>query len=304
MLTPYKYKKLTWIDLESPSNDEIKKIMRDYDLHPDVAEEMLSPSLKPKVELYKDFIYLILHFPAIKHTHNKQKVQEIDFVVGKNFLITTRYDTIDAIHKFSKEFEVNTILKKSSIGNHAGFLFYFLVKKLYKSLSHELEYMESNLEKIEGHIFKGKERAMVRALSEANRELIDFKKAITYHEEVLDALEIAGVQMFGKDFTYYLRTVVAEYRRVRDMLRNSREFLAELRATNDSLLTTKQNEVMKILTIMAFVTFPLSLIAGIFGMNTVSTPVIGITGDFWIVLSLMVVITATMFWYFKRKNWL
>jgi magnesium transporter len=304
MFTRYKYKKLNWIDLESPSNDEIKKIMQEHNIHPEVAEEMLSPSLKPKVELYKDFIYLILHFPTIKHTHRTQKVQEVNFVIGKNFLITTRYDTIDAIHKFSKVFEVNTILNKSLIGNHAGFLFYFLVKKLYKSLVHELEYMESNLNKIESHIFEGKERLMVSAISEASRELIDFKRAVTYHEEVLNELELAGTQLFGKDFVFYLRTVVAEYKRVMDMLRNSREFLSELRETNNSLLTTKQNEVMKVLTIMAFVTFPLSLIASIFGMNTLHNPIIGLPGDFWIVITIMITLTTIFFAFFKRKNWL
>jgi len=304
MIRTYTHKKLAWLDVESPGNDEIKKLMEEHKIHPETAEELLSPSLKPRVDLYKDYIYLILHFPTIKHTHGTQKIQEIDFIISKNTLITVRYDTIDAVHKFSKVFEVNSILKKSIIGNHAGYLFYHLIKKLYKSLVHELEYTESWLEKIESRIFSGKEKDMVVALSEVSRELIDFKKAISYHAEVLDSLQLAGSEFFDTRFATYLRMVVSEYRRIEDLLRGKQETLLELRETNNSLVSTKQNEAMKVLAIMAFVTFPLSLVASIFGMNTTYLPIVGIPGDFWIVMGIMAVMASVMFWYFKKKHWL
>ena len=70
------------------------------------------------------------------------------------------------------------------------------------------------------------------------------------------------------------------------------------------MVSTKQNEVMKGLAIMAFVTFPLSLIATIFGMNTHYLPIVGMRGDFWVIIGAMLFLTACFFWYFKRKRWL
>ena len=77
-----------------------------------------------------------------------------------------------------------------------------------------------------------------------------------------------------------------------------------LRETNNSLLTTKQNEVMKVFTIMAFVIFPLSLVAGIFGMNTAYIPIVGLPGDFWMVMGIMVVLGVLFLSFFMYKKWL
>jgi magnesium transporter len=81
------------------------------------------------------------------------------------------------------------------------------------------------------------------------------------------------------------------------------ESLHELRETNNSLLTTKQNETMKVFTILAFVTLPLSLIASIFEMNTRYTPIIGLPFDFWIIIGGMAVMSIAMFSFFKFKKW-
>ncbi|HXK39375.1 MAG TPA: magnesium transporter CorA family protein [Candidatus Paceibacterota bacterium] len=295
---------LTWIDLENPSREEVAGIAEEFALDAVVAEEILSPARKPRIELFDDYFFLILHFPALRHSHSTTTLQEIDFVVGKEFLITVRYDSVDAIDKFGRVFDVGVILKHSPEGDHAGYLFYFLVQKLYHSLGHELEYIESALESIEGRIFDGGEHAMVRELSFYGRDLADIVKAIGYHEDVLASLEVAGEKLFGSGFRFYLHRVLGEYRRIRHQLGSAQHFFSELRETNNSLLSTKQNEVMKTLTIMAFVTFPLTLIAALFGMNTVGTPILGHHADFWIIIVVMLLLSLVMFSYFKYKRWL
>jgi magnesium transporter len=98
--------------------------------------------------------------------------------------------------------------------------------------------------------------------------------------------------------------ITSEYVKVQSTLEGTREYLQEIRKTNDSLLTTKQNEIMKTLTIMAFVTFPLTVITGTFGMNTTHTPILGLHGDFWIVIGIMITMTSSFFIYFIWKKWL
>ena len=82
------------------------------------------------------------------------------------------------------------------------------------------------------------------------------------------------------------------------------EVLHELRETNNSLLTTKQGEIVKNLTIVSFITFPLALVAAIFGMNIPSTPIVHRPDGFWIVMLIMAAAALSMFAYFKRKRWL
>ncbi len=304
MITKKEHNNIIWIDLESPTKEEVHEIMDEYNIHPTVAEEMLLPSIKPKVELYEDSIYLILHFPAFKHTHKGQHNQEIDFVIGKDFIITTRYDTIDSMHTFSKIFEVHDALHTDVHRDHVGLIFLQMIKELYRSLEHELEYINDSLHEIETNVFKGKEKEMVVELSSVSRDLLNFKQAICTHKDIVALFQTLGKRLFGDDFPYQLESLQHERSKVLHSLETNVAFLSELRETNNSLLSTKQNEVMKVLTILAFITFPLSLVASVFGMNTTYTPVLGIENDFWIIVGVMMFATFLMFLYFKHKKWL
>lgn len=303
MVREYTHKHLRWIDLESPTHEEVRKIMQEFDLHPLVAEELLTPSLKPKVDRYADFIYLILHFPAFRHSHGENKNQEVDFIIGRDFLITTHYDTIDPLHKFSKVFEVSSVLDRSDIGSHAGYLFFYMVRKLYKALDHELEYLGDSLSEVETRIFAGKEREMVMELSGISRDLLNFKQAVLPHQSVLESFDAAARRFFGEDFTYHTRSITADYYRVQGLIESHMDTLGELRETNNSLLSTKQNEIMKILTIMTFITAPLALFAATLQIDTKARPVVGLDNDFWIILGIMAVAVLLFFFYFKKKGW-
>jgi magnesium transporter len=110
--------------------------------------------------------------------------------------------------------------------------------------------------------------------------------------------------MHGKVFETDFESIQAQYFALQRKANTQYETLAALRETNAAMLTTKQNEVIKTLTIMAFITFPLTLFSSMFGMNTEATPIIGHKADFWIIVSIMVAVTISFFTFFRRKKWL
>ena len=303
MLNRYEHNGLTWVDLESPTRDEIVRTTAEFSLDPLVAEELLLPSAKPRAEFAPGYLYTIMHFPALRHSH-KTKTQEIDFIVGKNFIVTVHYDTIDPLHKFSKLFEVNSILDKSALGEHAGYLFFYLVKKLYRAVEHELEYVRHELESVENHIFSGEEVAMVSAISRSSRDLLNIRQTIEPHRDMLQELEAGGVQFFGEDFRQYLRALSNEYYRVHNHLMRSAESLRELRETNDSLLSTKQNETMRILTIMSLLTFPLVLIVALLSADISGNPLRTAHNGFLIIALSVFMGALAMLSFFRYKKWL
>lgn len=310
MINTYKNGNLTWIDLDNPTQDEVRKIADQYSIDLLIADELLSPSARPTVDYQDNYVYLILHFPTINDLDHTEylnvidKIQEVDFIIGKNFIITTRYSSVDALLEFSKTFEVDSVLDRSELTGHGGYIFFFMIQHLYKSLSNRIESIRDTLIDIEGKIFKGEERDMVVEISRVNRLLLNYRESIMLHKEVLESFEIAGQSLFGKNFSQKSRAILGEYYKVQNSIKSSKEYLDELRSTNDSLLTTKQNEITKILTIMAFVTFPLSLIAGIFGMNTEHMPIVGRADDFEIIVGMMLVLTGIMFLFFRFKKWI
>lgn len=300
MLTRYAQHDLTWVDLVAPTPAEVRALMKEFDLDPLVAEELLVPSFKSKVERRGDAIYAILHFPAMRTAGSSARAeQEIDFVVGKHFLITTRYENIDPLHSFAKAFEVNAVLGRGG-ATHGGHLFASMARNLYGALGDECDLMHRHLQDIEDRIFNGDERKMVVELSQTGRTIHDFRQTLAPHKEMLNSFEPVAGRFFGPEFSYYVREIVGAYGRVGVALENLHGSLDELRATNDSLLNSKQNEIMKRLTVLNFIFLPITFIAGLFAMDTHNNP----TGDFWLILGGIVAIAFSCFIYFKHKGWL
>ncbi len=305
MIHKHLYKGRNWIDIDHPTQEDIKEIMQDYDVDPLVAHELISPTPRPKVEFHKNYIYLILHFPAFKHSHSEENImQEVDFIIGKNYVITARYDTVDALLKCSKLFEVDTILNKKNPDNTSGALFFKIIQELYKSLFDELAYIEDWSEDIESRIFKGHEKEMVFALSHVSRNLLDFKKIIDFQETVLHSLKIGGEKIFGDEFEFHIHAILGEYKKIKNAIASNMESIAELRDTNNALLTTKQNEDMRVLTIVAFIALPLSFVTSLFQMNLNGTPIANSPHAFWIVFLLLIAFAFAQYLFFKWKKWL
>jgi magnesium transporter len=307
MLTRYAQHNLTWVDLVAPTPAEVRALIQEFDIEPLIAEELLLPSFKPKVERRGDAIYVILHFPTPRIATpqggaSQRAEQEIDFVIGKHFLITTRYENIDPLHSFAKAFEVNAVLGRGG-ASHGGHLFSAMARNLYEALGNECDNVRQHLQEVEDRIFNGRERQMVIELSQTGRTIHDFRQALAPHREMLSSLEPASARFFGSEFAYYIRELVGGYERVQRMLDNLYESLSELRATNDSLLNTKQNEIMKTLTVLAFLFLPLTFIGQVFGMS-VPIPLAATPGAFWIIVSGMGILALACFVYFKRKGWL
>jgi len=307
MRTDSVYKNVKWVDLENPTSTEVRQLIEEFDITPIVANELISPSVRSHVDVHSKFLYLILHFPY-SHSPNAdetetKKTQEVDFIIGKHFIITTHYDSIDALHDFSKVFEVQSILDKSDIANHGGFMFFYMVKHLYKQTLNKIELIQDLVLDIERGIFNGEERKMVNEISKLNRVVLTFKESLSAHKEVLSSFEVAAHKFFGDDFKYHLHAILGEYQKVVTKMDNTKEYLNELRMTNDSLLSTKINEIMKNLTLMSFIFLPLSFTASIFGMNIEFANILGSEFLLYKIFSIMILISLTTFLIFKRQKW-
>lgn len=303
MLSRHTYNGVVWMDMENPDLGDIETVTKEFDLGPLIIEELLTPTAKPRVDVYPDFVYAVLHFPALRYTHGLEVNHEIDIILGEKFIITAHYSTASATYDLARAFEAASLLKRHVRGVNASHVFLELIQRLYRAADDELDALEEVIEDIEANIFEGKEHAMVSAISFTNRELLTHKRLLGSHREVLDALEKTTRTLFGEAYAHQVRGSSALHYRTNHRALMMSDILVELRETNMALLYTRQNEIMKNLTIMAFVTFPLALIAGLFGMNTAFTPVVNHPQGFWIILGGMFTLTALFFLYFKLRRW-
>jgi len=304
MIQKHPYQDVYWVDLDNPTKSEVGEMVSNYNIDLQSGNDLVLPTNSPRVNFYPNYAYIVLHFPFFKHSHRENNVQEIDFIITKEALITSRFDHIDAVHKFKKIIEAESVVDKKPIVNPTGYLFFRLLRELYGSLFDELKYIDSESREIEKSIFSGKEHEMVLEISNLIRVLLDLDRTLSQHKDVLTKLKDYGSGIFGEHFEYHIRSVIDEYGKLRGIIRSQKDIITELRETNNSLLNSKQNEVAKIITVLAFISVPISLILNVFQIDTVSRPIVGSANDFWILVGFILLTGVFLFTFFKYKKWL
>jgi magnesium transporter len=302
MISTYKYNSVTWVDLESPTEDELLHVFNEYDVPEILLRDLIVESLLSKVDVYKDMMYLVLHFPRI-HNENRMPDLEIDFILGKNFLITVHYEFSNALHDFSQKLEVDTLLHKNLDIKHAGHLFHAILEEAYSQSNNKLDIIYQMLEKSKLKIFNNNEDSMVSELSRINRKILDFRQALRFHSGILDSLESSGIIFFGEEYKIHTQSLKNRYRKLVGILEGHHEMLGSLSRTNDSLLSSKTNQTMRFLTIMSFVTFPLSLLATIFSIAA-NMGLLHKKEQLLYIICIIFLLGALMLIYFKHKKWL
>ncbi|MES2930268.1 MAG: CorA family divalent cation transporter [Patescibacteria group bacterium] len=303
MISKYAYLGQIWIDLDSPTEEELGHVMEEYSIPNLVGEEIRSRNIQSKVDLFPSFIYLVMHFPHVGRAGSHNADHEIDFIMGADFLITVHYGFIPSLHEFSKTFEVDAILEKKTSISHAGILFLSLIKTLYSHSQDQLRDIHVLLKETERKIFEATERKTVVMISNTNRMLLGFRQALRFHKSILNSFEQSAMRFYGESFAHHISLIHSEYDKTQAILDSHKEILDDLRDTNDSLLANRTNETMKILTIITFLLSPFTVISSIFMMNTDSL-LISSLSDYYLVVGAMLLISIIIFIYFKKKKWL
>lgn len=303
MIEYYTHGKLRWINVRQPTHTDIKKLATECEISPALLTDLVTPVPRNYIMVHDAMIKLALNFPVVKNL-NLNHQYEIKCLISQHLFVTIQYEEMEALDTFKRQFEISTGLarhKRNMTGLH---LFVSLLSNLYQTTSSKLDYLESKLADIEIGIFKHHEKQMVFEISEISRRIISFRHILFSHKEILEEL---GTICTHHKHTTFLTPVAEIQKNLESILRHAHtlfDTLSALRETNAAMLTTRQNEIIKNLTIMAFVTFPLTLFSSLFGMNTEKTPIIGHNYDFWIIVLIMIGVACGFFVLFKRKKWL
>ncbi|MDP3800520.1 MAG: magnesium transporter CorA family protein [bacterium] len=303
-MTTIKSPNVTWIDIKQPSPKELRFLAENYNVHPLIIDGLEKPTIRSQAEDYNGYIYLVLHFPVFNEQKKVSEPVEIDFIITPDTIISVRYAKIDPLDEFLEKCKsAIEHTKKEAMSRGAIYLFYYLIKEMYAFSLRQLDHMDENIEKIEEGIFSGHHKEMLLALSLARSDVLNFLRTLRPQGAVLESL-LARSDAFEQKTRPYLIDLLGEHHQVLNQAENNRESIEGLQTTNSALLEHKTGEIMKVLTIMAFVTFPLTLLANIFSMNTITMPIIGKPNDFWIIIGIMLSAVILFFAFFKSKKWL
>ncbi|MFH1509841.1 MAG: magnesium transporter CorA family protein [Candidatus Nealsonbacteria bacterium] len=295
--------KVTWIDIQDPTNEDIKYLEDNFNFHPLVLEELSNFGYRPKVEAYEDYLFMTFYYPVHMKETRETRPREIDIIITKDVIITSHYKSILPLKSLFDKCNLYPEIRKKYMGGSAGYILFLLLNELWKNCLIKLDRLNLKLETIEKEMFEGKEKEMVREISFVKTDLINFWRIIEPQNENLESLSKEGVIYFGEEFAPYFSDIIATYKKSWNSLQTFKETILAMEDTNQSLLSTKTNEVIQVLTVFSAVMLPLTLIASMWGMN-LKIPFDKSPLGFWIILLIMIFLMGLLIIYFRKKKWM
>src|SRR5215471_16782675 len=297
---------LTWIHLDPPIDPETVNALRArFGWHPLDVEDVLSKRQRPKVDDYVDDGYLfgVLHFPAYDKNVQRLNSGELDFFIGSDYLVTISNVELHPVTRLFNRLEEDERMRDNLFSKGSGRLLYEILDDLYDYCFPILDKIAYKLESIEDDIEDRRSEEIVTDISKVKQEIISYRKIIKPQRPALRLLERHIERFLPEDLELYFDDLVDASERIWDLLDNYKEVVEALESTNESVISHRQNDVLRVLTIFSVVLLPLTLISGFFGMN-VHFPGIDTWNAFWAALGLMGVAIVGMLAFFRWKRWL
>jgi magnesium transporter len=296
---------LRWVKIESPSQLEWGWLEEHFDFHALDLEDVLSRNQRPKIDEYPDYLFIVLHFPVFDPTVGRLNAGELDIFVGPDFLITIPNQPLQPVEYLFERCRQNERLREQIFSKGSGYLLYRIVDDSFDYCFPMLRKIGNKLDAVEEEIFSGRGEEVVRDISNVKQEIINFRKVIRPQRSVLRDLENVKQRFLAPDIDLeiYFDDVVDAHERIWDMLENYKEVVEALDETNESVISHRVNDILRVLTAISVIVLPLTLIASIWGMN-VGVPGEGDPEDFYAVSGAMVVLLLAMLAWFRRRGWL
>ena len=294
---------LTWINLDSPSEATAGELSERFGWHPLDLEDVLSRRQRPKVDEYPEYLFVVLHFPAYDKAIQRLNAAELDVFLGQDYLVTLPNVELLPVTRLFRRCEENEELREQLFGKGSGYLLYHVLDDLFDYCGPILDKIGHKLDAIEDDIDDGHFEEVVRDISNVKQEIISYRKIIKPERPTLRLLERRIERFLPEALELYFDDIVDATERVWDQLDNYKEVVEALEATNESAISHRVNNILRVLTVVSVVLLPLTLITGIFGMN-VHFPGFDTAAAFWAIIGAMAGLSVGLVAFFRFKRWL
>ena len=296
---------LTWVNVVAPGVETATELAERFGWHPLDVEDIVSKRQRPKIDDYEDdgYLFAVLHFPAFDKTVQRLNAAELDIFLGHDYLVTIPNRELLPVTRLFGRCETDAALREQLFAKGSGRLLYEVLDDLFDYCFPILDKIGHKLDSIEDEMFEGHAEDVVRDISNVKQEIISYRKVIKPERSTLRGLERRVDKFLPEELELYFDDIVDSAERVWDQLDNYKEVVDGLESTNESVISHRQNDVLRVLTIFSVVLLPLTLISGIFGMN-VNFPGFDSAEAFWTIVGVMVMTIVGMVAFFRWKRWL
>lgn len=297
--------KVSWINIEDPTAEDIAHLRRYYPFHPLDLEDCLSDIERPKVDEYEDYLFIVMHFPVYDPDQRVSRITELDVFMGSGYLITVHRGELKSLIDLFRECQRDERARVRHISKGAGQLLYGILDRTVDYIMRILARVGERIGEVEGRIFTEDMRSIVESISIIRRDVIALRRIIKPQIAVISNLERKDRPFIREGMEVYFGDILDGFSRAWDELEDHREVIESLSATSESITSYRINETIRALTVISVLLLPLSVIAGIYGMNVRLPFADGAQNPytFYGILAVMVAIVAGLLLFFRWKKW-
>lgn len=287
----------------------LKYLKEEFDFNDIDLNDVGPPIQSPKIAYRKDYAFMVLQYPQMDDASGSVKSAEIDFFIKNDVLVTVDVNgTVD----------LQTLYKSFLNNNYSGMtsnkrllpdiphLIYYIIHYLIEGTYPLLRSTSTDIEYIEDAMFTDYNRDFIKNILRVKTNIVRSRQAMQNHDEIVLKLQkyLDEMTTNHKRLDVYFGQLVDDSKDIKNRLQLKKETIDALHETHQSLSDFRTNEIIKTLTIVSFIVFPLTLLAGVFGMNAINMPLVDHPGGFWIIIGIMIAGCAAMLAFFKYKKWM
>lgn len=299
--TLFGFSGLAWIDFENPSESDLLSLKKFVSLHPLTIEDILKSNKRPKINDFDDYLFLVVHLVGFEN--GKIFSTEIDFVLGKNFVFSFHLKPLKNLFEIKKELVSNPVLFRKG----SGFLLYYVLDSFIDGLFLIVDKLTEGIDVVENEIFSSSfDSRTLAKLFRLKRNVVLFRKFVSPQREIMSFLYHHENGFIDKDKSVYFRDLFDNLVRIVEFIDTTRDMVSDAFDAYLSVVSNRLNEIMKVLTIIATVILPMTLVTGFYGMNVefLEYGVFGKTGTYFFALGFIFLIGFLMLFWFKKNKWI
>src|SRR4029079_11518001 len=248
---------LTWVHLTSPDAVEASELAERFGWHALDLEDVLSKRQRPKVDEYPEYLFLVLHFPAYDKAIQRLNAAELDVFLGPDFLITLPNAELLPVTRLFARCEQDDELRQTLFSKGSGYLLYHVLDDLFDYCFPILDKIGHKLDSVEDEMFEGRAEEIVRDISNVKQEIISYRKIIKPERSTLRVLEGRVQRFLPQELDLYFDELVGAARRILGLPGNLKEVVEGLGQANELVISHRQNDILRILTVFSVVLLPL-----------------------------------------------
>jgi len=297
---------LVWVDFLGETAEQIEQakdvLLNVFKFHHLTVEDCLETRNQPKVEAFPDYLYFIVH--GVKNETNSSNfvTKELDAYLGENYVVTFHTERFRSIKKVKQQIRSTPFACQRG----AAYLLHQVLDLLVDLYMPVVDDFDDAINEIEDRVFQMKKgnNKILEEIMDLRRSVARLKRISARQLDVLYRISHGEFPQIPENVLPFFRDVHDHLLRISDLSENYRDLVAGLFDIHFSVVANKTNDVMKVMTIFSSIMLPLSLIAGIYGMNTKLFSDEQNPQNFWYIIGSMLLVTLVLIVYFWRKGWI